>query len=1050
VRIRKLWLDGYGRFSNRELELQPGLQIIVGPNEQGKSTTRCFVGDMLYGQKRGGQLRLYAENYELRRPWNNSGAYGGRLAYELDSGRRYEVHRSFDSANEYARIYDSERGHDVTGDFEQLPNREPSFAERHLGLGREVFLSAATLSHVTLEGLGNADALAKIRDRVMALADSGNEIGSAKTAIERLQARIALIGRRDTPKRPLPAARTRLQDLQKEYEEAFAHQERLQTLEARRRDMLDEQARLRQERAAAERELQEKAQWERRQRLEEAEGLLKEVDELTQRCFELSSVRDFPLDSVPDVQRLEMRLNTARAQLARSNAQYEELQRHLAECDGDDAQPVAMTDVPEELEERLADVELRMKSARERRHEVETERLTAQQRVDSLQKTLGGFPDFSRLASDPVEWLTQLATSFAMARRAFEDERAHYQTCRERAERIMRELNPMRPLFADATELDVKLAEYSERAQRLQQVRQEAQSRAEEHRFLAQEYEAGSPGNKLLAFLAGLFMLVLIGAGAYTGNQGAYIPAVLCGVLLLWFVFHIISARRAAQRAHRRAEEAEQEAEHHQIDDAALRETVETLMERGGCQTVRELEALYETYLELMRDYEEARTACHRQEQSAREAQEHVEKLFARLVDTFDQVGETPREHGDVDDAAGRAIARYQEYRETKRRIADARDHLAHFDQHYKRLTESLEQIQREYEELSREIRQLLRANGYDEAKHDATSSAVRAYKARLSQGREQHGRRALLHQQGQQVEDQRARETQDVRALEGELLDVLERAGVDTLDLWHALAALAREYEETRVQLAALEERVHALLQGATIEALRDSVKALGPLAGGTAADAEALRAQIAALSEAIEARQKEAYDLAADLAAERAAIRPLNQIEEERAELMRQVQELELELQAASYAIALIEESARHKHALTAPQLAEAASAYLSEITGGRYGSIGITGELEISVRIPQRDVMDSQLQKRLSKGTVDQVYLALRLAMVQTLSRNGERIPMILDDPFANYDDDRLERTMQVLARVAQQNQILLFTCREDVAAAGRKLQVPVMNL
>ncbi|MCL4219606.1 MAG: AAA family ATPase, partial [Candidatus Hydrogenedentes bacterium] len=49
MRIEKLWLDGYGRFSGKDLEVAPGFQIIVGPNEQGKSTVRNFIGDMLYG-----------------------------------------------------------------------------------------------------------------------------------------------------------------------------------------------------------------------------------------------------------------------------------------------------------------------------------------------------------------------------------------------------------------------------------------------------------------------------------------------------------------------------------------------------------------------------------------------------------------------------------------------------------------------------------------------------------------------------------------------------------------------------------------------------------------------------------------------------------------------------------------------------------------------------------------------------------------------------------------------------------------------------------------
>jgi uncharacterized protein YhaN len=88
--------------------------------------------------------------------------------------------------------------------------------------------------------------------------------------------------------------------------------------------------------------------------------------------------------------------------------------------------------------------------------------------------------------------------------------------------------------------------------------------------------------------------------------------------------------------------------------------------------------------------------------------------------------------------------------------------------------------------------------------------------------------------------------------------------------------------------------------------------------------------------------------------------------------------------------------------------------------------------------------------QPEKSLSKGTVDQIYLALRLALVDALSATGEPAPMLLDDPFANYDDGRLRVTLELMQEVAQRNQVLLFTCREDVVRAGRAIGTPVLEL
>jgi uncharacterized protein YhaN len=153
---------------------------------------------------------------------------------------------------------------------------------------------------------------------------------------------------------------------------------------------------------------------------------------------------------------------------------------------------------------------------------------------------------------------------------------------------------------------------------------------------------------------------------------------------------------------------------------------------------------------------------------------------------------------------------------------------------------------------------------------------------------------------------------------------------------------------------------------------------------------------------------------------------------------------------MEAASYAMALIEEIARDKHARIAPRLAARAGGFLKEITGGAYQEVLVSRDLRISIRIPQTNLMTENPEKVLSKGAVDQLYLALRLAMVQSMSESAEGIPLLLDDPFSNYDDQRLERALELLARLSTQNQVLLFTCREDVVRAAQAVHAPILRL
>ena len=90
------------------------------------------------------------------------------------------------------------------------------------------------------------------------------------------------------------------------------------------------------------------------------------------------------------------------------------------------------------------------------------------------------------------------------------------------------------------------------------------------------------------------------------------------------------------------------------------------------------------------------------------------------------------------------------------------------------------------------------------------------------------------------------------------------------------------------------------------------------------------------------------------------------------------------------------------------------------------------------------------DTDPEHRLSKGTVDQIYFAFRLAMVQCVSDESEPLPMLLDDPFANYDDERLAHAMELLSDIAKTHQILLFTCREDVVRAAEAVDASVLRL
>jgi uncharacterized protein YhaN len=61
--------------------------------------------------------------------------------------------------------------------------------------------------------------------------------------------------------------------------------------------------------------------------------------------------------------------------------------------------------------------------------------------------------------------------------------------------------------------------------------------------------------------------------------------------------------------------------------------------------------------------------------------------------------------------------------------------------------------------------------------------------------------------------------------------------------------------------------------------------------------------------------------------------------------------------------------------------------------------------------------------------SDGTVDQLYLALRLAVAQELTPDA---PLVLDDALVRFDDERLKAAVEILKAISRQKQVILFTC------------------
>ena len=1052
LKLEKLWIDGYGRFSHREVELHPGLQIVAGPNEQGKSTLRHFVCDMLYGQKRNPLQRVYEASNETRRPWASRNGYGGRMQYRLDSGQLVEVQRSFDPEQESVRVKDVAANKDISSEFARMRNLESTFAEHHLGMSKEVFLGAATISHVTLDELGDREALQKIRERLLALADTGNDKSTSEHAISRLEDRILSVGRPSARTKPLPLARARLIDLQKEYEQALQLRHEIAALEEQRQDTKREIKSVLQCRGELEKELKAHEHVERAERLRRAEELSHRINLITKQSFEMAGVRDFPLEQVSFVEEAATLTNTAERKAKSTQSELESLDKQLQRAHARLEQNGAMAfdELDPGYETKLAEFEGQINRLTDRLNELKEVRDHAAARLQEAGSELETLPDFSRLSADPVDWLTQLASAFESARRTRDDEAAKLERLKALAHRKREERQRANDIFSSIDDFSTISREYTQKTREIEEALTRLQSASEAMQTRAQDLRSKMPGFSFIGAVSLIGIVFFVVAAYVLGNQGIFIPAIFCGALFLYSAAGVLFSRRGEARAKRELDSIKQKMAEARLADMTARETIEGLMKEADCRTIWELEALHDRYREDSVELSIIETQKGEQEEITQAAVEDLRARFAALRETFLLVGEELKKESDLQGAAMRSIGRYQEYRDAKRRASESRDIVERRSKEIEALEEALYSLKRNELELALEVRQLLRERHYlDEQKSDSALKALQGYRLRTAQLQQKRRDVDVLKGRVEQKKEQLEAEKNAFTKHLADLNRLLEKANVASIEDYRSKVGQARKYKEQWRERSALEEQLDALLGGTDQTYLRRMVENEADTPAPPARSAEEVKAELAMVHEQLEELRKADHHLHITITERTAGARTLNEIDEERAWTERRMQQLELEVQSASYAISVIEEVALERHSHLAPRLAHQASQYLAEITGGAYKEIVLDKNMNISVRIPQTKTLADDPERRLSKGTVDQIYLALRMAMVQALSEQGERVPMLLDDPFANYDDLRLARAMNLLNNVAQKNQVLLFTCRDDVVRAAKAIKAPVMR-
>lgn len=151
------------------------------------------------------------------------------------------------------------------------------------------------------------------------------------------------------------------------------------------------------------------------------------------------------------------------------------------------------------------------------------------------------------------------------------------------------------------------------------------------------------------------------------------------------------------------------------------------------------------------------------------------------------------------------------------------------------------------------------------------------------------------------------------------------------------------------------------------------------------------------------------------------------LSKIEEEIVVQKQYYQELQQNSEAIDIAKEEIQKAYQEMKQKITPKFTKKLSEIIEKIADGKYKNIQFNEEQGIMVEIQNGNYVSAQ---NLSIGTIDQMYLSLRLSAIEEITK--EKLPILLDEAFVYFDDKRLQNILQYLNEELPDRQILLFTC------------------
>ena len=213
MQIKNIKINNYGKIKNREILFSDNINVIYGENEAGKSTLLHFIINSLYGISKNKKGKEYSD-FEKYKPWSGDD-FSGKISYELDNNKKYEIFRDFKKKN--PKIF-NENMEDISKEFSIDKTKGNEFFYEQTKVDEDLFLSTLVVNQQEVK-LHKQEQNVLIQ-KIANLVGTGEDNVSYKRAIDRLNRRqLDEVGTQKSREKPINIVQREIENLENEKSE---------------------------------------------------------------------------------------------------------------------------------------------------------------------------------------------------------------------------------------------------------------------------------------------------------------------------------------------------------------------------------------------------------------------------------------------------------------------------------------------------------------------------------------------------------------------------------------------------------------------------------------------------------------------------------------------------------------------------------------------------------------------------------------------------------------------------------------------------------------